>query len=703
MPIDARTDAETAAAVAENRLGRETSPYLLQHADNPVAWRPWGPDALAEAQALDRPILLSVGYAACHWCHVMAHESFEDPATAAVINAQFVPVKVDREERPDIDAIYQQALAMLGEHGGWPLTMFLTPTGDPFWGGTYFPREALYGRPGFTDVLDAIAKTYRDAPEKIRSNVDQLRTGFDRLNTPEAGETIPPAIAERCAEALLSHVDWQHGGIGGAPKFPQPSILAQLWGAHRRTGEAKPAEAVLLALRRMAEGGIYDHLGGGFARYATDRGWLVPHFEKMLYDNALLLPLLALAHNATGDPLFRRRAEETAHWLLSDMQTEEGGFASARDADSLPHADADHPEEGAYYVWTEPEIDRLLGPEDSALFKQVYDVTPDGNWEGTTILNRLALDRTLSDEEEGRLARARATLLAARATRPEPLKDDKVLADWNGLAIRGLVQAGQRLGRPDWIAAARRAYDFVRNEMADAARGPDRLLHAYRAGRARHMAMLDDYVMMAEAALALHETAPDRSYLEDAIRWAEAVHAHFHDGRAEQDGGGAYFHTADDAEGLVTRTKSATDASTPSGNGRAVHLFAALHLLTGDERWAARADGIVRRFAGEVARNFAALSSLIDGAMMRADGLQIVVCGPADAPATRALMEAARRAPVLDRVLVQLGPDEKLPEARPAAGKGLVERRPAAYLCRGPVCERPVTEAAALSERLAAL
>ncbi|MEQ8604941.1 MAG: thioredoxin domain-containing protein [Marivibrio sp.] len=688
-------DPHAPALPPRNLLAEETSPYLLQHKDNPVHWRAWGAAALAEAKTREVPILLSVGYAACHWCHVMAHESFDDAETAQLMNARFVNVKVDREERPDIDAIYQQALAMLGGRGGWPLTMFLTPDGDPFWGGTYFPKAARYGQPAFKDVLRGIADTYRDAPEKIRNNVSALADGFRKQAAPRAGAEIDPDTARGCAEKLLELVDWEHGGIGGAPKFPQPTLLTQLWAAADGGADPRCREAALLSLTRMAQGGIYDHLGGGFARYSTDRQWLVPHFEKMLYDNALLLPLLALAHNATGDALFRRRAEETAHWLLSDMQTADGGFASARDADSDGR-------EGAYYVWTEAEIDRLLRPDDAALFKAVYDVRPEGNWEGETILNRLrSSERALSDDEAQRLERARDVLLAARETRPAPLKDDKILADWNGMAICGLIEAGERLERPDWIAAAERAFQFVAGRMVDRSKGEDRLHHSWRLGAARHDGVLDDYVQMALAGLALHQASGESAPLRKAEGWAEAIHAHFHDARPAAEGGGGYFFTADDADGLAVRTKNAADAATPAGGGQVVQLFAKLHQTTGVAHWAARADAVVRRFSGELARNFVPYSSLIDGAVLRAEGLHIlIVGGPHDADA-RALRRAAARAPVAHRTIQRLAPDARLPDGHPAAAKA--ERAAGgavAYICRGPVCQTPITDAAALSEAL---
>ena len=366
--------------MSSNRLGHETSPYLLQHRDNPVHWQPWDEAALAQAARDGKPILLSIGYAACHWCHVMAHESFEDPAIAALMNELYVSIKVDREERPDLDAIYQAALGLLGEHGGWPLTMFLTPAGEPFWGGTYFPPTAHYGRPGFGDVLRAIHDIYRREPEKVSQNTAALSGALQDMASRPGGGEIGPALTDRVAQRLLAEVDPLHGGLGGAPKFPQTMALELLWRSYCRGGPATLRDAVLHTVERMCQGGIYDHLGGGFARYSTDERWLAPHFEKMLYDNALLLELLARLWQETREQLFARRAAETAGWVLRDMIAPEGGFASAWDADS-------EGEEGKFYVWSAAEIDALLGA-DAEAFKAAYDVHPGGNWEGKTILNR---------------------------------------------------------------------------------------------------------------------------------------------------------------------------------------------------------------------------------------------------------------------------------------------------------------------------
>src|SRR5712671_5651502 len=391
----------------ENRLARETSPYLLQHKHNPVAWWPWGPEALAEAQRNDKPILLSVGYAACHWCHVMAHESFEDEATARVMNDLFVNIKVDREERPDIDQIYMSALHLMGEHGGWPLTMFLTPKGEPFWGGTYFPKTSRYGKPAFADVLANVARIFRDDPKAIEQNRSALMARLAEEARPQGRVVIGRSEVDRAAQQLGGIIDPVNGGTRGAPKFPQPMLLEFLWRAGQRTGEARYFNAVELTLERIAQGGIYDHLGGGFSRYSVDERWLVPHFEKMLYDNAQLLELLGLAFARSQGSLFRDRARQTVEWLAREMTTTDGAFCASLDADS-------EGEEGKFYVWSLAEIEQALGPQDAAFFAGHYDVTAEGNFEGHNILNRLEDRHPSEPGAEARLAELRAGLLAVR-------------------------------------------------------------------------------------------------------------------------------------------------------------------------------------------------------------------------------------------------------------------------------------------------
>lgn len=657
-----------------NRLDGETSPYLLQHKDNPVHWQPWGEEALAAAKTQNKPILLSVGYAACHWCHVMAHESFENPAIAASMNDLYINIKVDREERPDLDAIYQHALALLGEHGGWPLTMFLSPDGEPFWGGTYFPPEPRWGRPGFAQVLQAVAQTYRSDPDKVRKNVVALREALQRLGRPEAGEGIDLALFDRISERLLREVDPLNGGIGTAPKFPQCGIFELLWRGWRRTRQPPYRDAVLRTLTAICQGGIYDHLGGGFARYSVDARWLAPHFEKMLYDNAELIDLLTLVWRETRDPLYAQRIAETIGWLEREMVTGPGGFASSLDADS------EH-EEGKFYVWSAAEIDAVLG-DDAAVFKAFYDVTPPGNWEGHNILNRLNHPELADLETETLLARCRDKLFAARAPRVRPGLDDKVLADWNGLMIAALAHAGEVFERADWLALAERAFAFVRQHMA----APDgRLYHSWRDGQARHPASVDDYANMCRAALALHEPTQDGDYLTAAREWIAVLDQHYWD-----DDGGAYFFAADDTTGLIARAKTAADAAVPAGNGTLVGVLTRLAILTGEASYRERAEAIVKTFAGEVARNFFPLATLINTAEQLRKPVQIVLVGePGDARLT-ALRRAILQISLPNRTILAIAPDQLLPADHPAFGKGLVDGKPAAYVCEGPVCSLPI-------------
>jgi uncharacterized protein YyaL (SSP411 family) len=673
-----------------NRLSSETSPYLLQHKDNPVHWRPWGAEALAEAKAADKPILLSVGYAACHWCHVMAHESFENPQIAALMNEHFVNIKVDREERPDIDAIYMNALHLMGEHGGWPLTMFLTPDGEPFWGGTYFPPEPRWGRPGFPQVLLSIAAAYRDKRADVAKNVAALREGLAKLARPESGGAlsgIPAELFDRIAERLLREVDPLNGGIGTAPKFPQCGIFELLWRGWKRTRQTPYRDAVTRTLTTIAQGGIYDHLGGGWARYSVDARWLVPHFEKMLYDNAELIGLLSLVWRETREPLYAARVAETIGWLEREMTHPQGGFYSSLDADS------EH-EEGKFYVWSEPEIDSVLGDR-APLFKRFYDISAAGNWEGKNILNRLAHPALADDATESELARCREMLLRVRSVRVRPGLDDKILADWNGLMIAALADAGPAFDRADWIDLAARAFAFVRGAMT----GEDgRLLHSWRDGQARHPASVDDYANMCRAALALHEATAEVMYLEQAQRWVELLDRHYWDAS-----GGGYFFAADDTRDLIARVKTAADAAVPSGNGTMVGVLTRLALLTGEHRYRERADSVIATFAGELGRNFFPLATLINNAEFALKPVQIVLVGERADPALAVLRRAVHDMSLPNRLLLTITPDEALPPTHPAFGKSLVGGGAAAYVCEGPVCSLPLTEAAALRDHLAAL
>jgi uncharacterized protein len=672
-----------------NRLGSETSPYLLQHADNPVHWWPWGEAALAEAERTNRPILLSVGYAACHWCHVMAHESFESPEVAAVMNALFVNIKVDREERPDVDAIYMQALQVLGEQGGWPLTMFCTPRGEPFWGGTYFPTPARYGRPAFVDVLKGVAQTFRERPQDIETNraglLDALRNRARNKAVAFEGDgpPLPLALLDQVANRIVQGCDMSWGGFGQAPKFPSPYVFELMWrGWLRDRSNTKLHDAVTVTLDRMGQGGIYDHLAGGFARYATDNEWLIPHFEKMLYDNAQLIDLLCLVWQETRSPLYAARIAETCDWTLREMVAESGGFAASYDADS-------EGVEGKFYVWDAAEIDSALGPEDGPFFRRAYDVTPEGNWEHHTILHRNRSPALLSEAEEQRLAALRAKLKAVRDRRVWPGWDDKVLADWNGLMIAALANAAAVFQRDDWLAAATRAWRFIMDTMRDES---GRLFHSHRAGKRLHRGTLDDYANMARAGVALFEVTGEGGYVDEAQALVAVLDRHFAD-----TANGGYFTTADDAADLIVRGKHCHDNAVPAGNGTLVGVFARLWVLTGDARWHDKALKQVGAFAGELESNFFPLMSLLNGYETVQSAVELVIVGDSFSPQTEALRRAVYTRSLPDKIVRRLAPAAMLPPEHPAHGKGLVGGRPALYVCRNLSCEPPVTEPAALA------
>ncbi len=642
-----------------NRLAGQTSPYLLQHADNPVDWRPWGPEALAEAQEANRPILLSVGYAACHWCHVMAHESFEDPDIARLMNTLFIPVKLDREERPDLDAIYQNALASMGQPGGWPLTMFLTPRGEPFWGGTYFPPQPRYGRPGFAAVLEGVARSWAIRPNEVQANVVALMAGLERAAEAESGSLPSLAQLNDGARRVLSLVDRRGGGLSGAPKFPQPGVFDFLWRAALRTGETDLAEAVIVTLDALCQGGIYDHLGGGFMRYSTDADWLVPHFEKMLYDNAQLVDLLTSVWQGTDRPLYRRRVAETVDWLLAEMQTEGGAFAATLDADSSDG-------EGAYYTWTEAEIAGLLDPGTAKRFAAAYDVTRSGNWEGRVILHRL-------DGGDGSdFTAARARLKAHRDRRPRPGRDDKVLADWNGMTIAALANAAFAFDRSDWLAAARTAYGVVRDRMALPG---DRLAHTLCQGRLGAVGLLDDLAQMIRAAVTLAEVTGDAAFLHDSRRWAAAADRHHWDEQA-----GGYFQTAVGETDLIVRLKPGHDTATPSANGTMALALARLGQMTGETAFLERAEATAAAFAGETARALPSCAALLAAVEQLAAPVEITVSGTEPTP----LLAAVAGQSLPTRVLWHGG----------------AEGPAHAVICRGQVCLPPVADPQRLRQLL---
>ena len=652
-----------------NRLGNATSPYLLQHQHNPVDWWTWGPEALAEAKTSNRPILLSVGYAACHWCHVMAHESFEDETTARVMNELFVNIKVDREERPDIDQIYMNALHLLGEQGGWPLTMFLTPQAEPVWGGTYFPKEARFGRPAFVDVLREVARLFRDEPKRIEHNRATLLSRLAEKALPAGKVTVGLKELDAAAMQIGNMFDQVNGGLRGAPKFPQPAILEMLWRAGLRTNDARFFETVEHSLERMCEGGIYDHLGGGFSRYSVDERWLVPHFEKMLYDNAQLLELLALAFQRSGKSLFRQRARETVAWLAGEMTTEEGAFSASLDADS-------EGEEGKYYVWSYAEVIKALGVDDGEYFARQYDVTPGGNFEGHNILNRLK-SPAHADHDEARLGLLRAKLLAVRSTRIRPDLDDKVLADWNGLMIAALVNAGIILDEADWLMMARQAFDLVAHNMSKG----DRLGHSWRDGKLLFPGLASDFAAMIRAALSLCEATGEQPYLDRALAWQRAFDAH----HADPDTGG-YYLSADDASDLLLRPHSTSDDATPNPNAIAAQNLVRLAVLAGDDTWRQKADQLVNGILSAAESNLFGHVALLNALDLRLRGAEIVATGRE----AECFAQAALKLPFLDRIVLRAESPTTLQPSHPAQEKLKATSESAAFICIAERCSLPV-------------
>jgi uncharacterized protein len=664
-----------------NRLARATSPYLLQHKDNPVAWWEWGPEAFAEAKATNRPVLLSVGYAACHWCHVMAHESFEDAGVAAVMNDLFVNIKVDREERPDVDHIYMSALHLLGEQGGWPLTMFLTPESEPFWGGTYFPKEPKFGRPGFVSVLREVSRVFHSEPDRIAHNrrllIERLAEAGQGL---AAGRALGLADLDRIGERLVQAFDPVHGGLQGAPKFPNPMILEFLARYARRSGDAEARKRVLVSLEQMALGGIHDQLGGGFARYSVDHRWLVPHFEKMLYDNAQLLELYAL-YATEGGPqaaLFRFAAEGIVAWLEREMVTPEGAFASSLDADS-------EGVEGKFYVWSLAELRETLG-EAAAGFAAHYDATAHGNWEETNILNRLKSGWSDDPELESRLAADREKLLARRAGRIRPGLDDKVLADWNGLMIAALARAALALDRQEWIEIAVRAFRFVAEMMS---RG-ERLGHSWRAGQLIFPGFALDHAAMMRAALALFEATGDDIYLDRAKAWRDVLMRDY-----LVTGAGLLAMTAANADPLVVRPQPSHDDAVPNANGVFAEALVRLAALTGAEEDRRRAEEALTSLSAVAAGAPLGHTTILNALDLHLRGLTLVVANDADGALTR----AALRLPYLERTVSAVSDTGALAPDHPARSAGFSGAGAQALVCAGMRCSLPVRSERELAQR----
>jgi uncharacterized protein YyaL (SSP411 family) len=665
-----------------NQLIHETSPYLLQHAQNPVEWYAWSEEALAKARAEDKPILLSIGYSACHWCHVMEHESFENPGIAQLMNDNFINIKVDREERPDLDQVYMGAVQIMTGSGGWPLTVFLLPTGEPFYGGTYFPPEDRYGRPGFPRLLTNIAEAHRNRRKEVHENAAMLRDHLNqRVTSKSASATLGPEILDQAARNIDSRFDPREGGFGTAPKFPPSMTIDFLLRHHYRTGNANSLHMATLTLDKMACGGVYDQIGGGFHRYSTDDRWLVPHFEKMLYDNALLARAYLDGWRLTENPFYRKIVEEVLDFIVREMRDSSGGFYSTQDADS-------EGVEGKFYVWDSTEFERITG-SDAELSSRYWNVTERGNWEGHNILNVprawelfCKLENISQPDLLRRIASAKARLYDAREKRVRPGRDEKILTDWNGLALRAFAEAAAYLGRDDYRRVAESNADFILTKLWDG----NRLLHSYKDGRARFNAYLDDYANLADGLFSLYQLTFETRWLSEAERLCEIIIERFSD----NDEGGFFF-TAADHETLVTRTRDLFDNATPSGNSVAADLLVRMGTMLERNDFRRSAEKVFFSVEHLLAQYASGLGRMLAGV----DFYIGPSCVVAVAGAGGDLVSTFRRH-YLPRAIIASGdaPVAVLRD-RPAIGG-----KPTAYVCENLACKQPVQSADALEQLL---
>ena len=670
-----------------NRLSLETSPYLLQHAHNPVDWYPWGDEAFEKAKRENKPILLSIGYSACHWCHVMEHESFENEKIASLMNELFVNIKVDREERPDLDEIYMNAVQMLTGRGGWPMTMFLTPDRKPFYGGTYFPPEDRQGMPGFPRVLAGVSQAYRERPEDVEKSVSQILAALQRMSeSQETAKSFAASIISEGAEKVARAYDSENGGLGQAPKFPNAGVYELFLRHYSSSKNEKFLEMVVQTLTKMAQGGIYDQLGGGFHRYSVDAKWLVPHFEKMLYDNAQLLRIYAQAYTITRDPLFKSVVDETVSYLLREMLYPQGGFYSTQDADS-------EGEEGKFFVWTTEEISDLIGAADGEIFCRMYDVGEPGNFEGKSILHVILTVAQASKffrKEPAEIAalvgRAKPRLFAAREKRIKPFRDEKIITAWNGLMLSGLAAAITVSGNAAAIDAAKRTVDFLSTRMFR----DGFVLHTYKDGQAKLFGYLDDYAFLAIGLLDLYEALSDRAYFDRAVGLAEIMLREFWD---ERDGG--FFFTGKSHEQLISRAKPIFDASIPSGNAAATQLLLRLHHLTGKQDYHTKAEKVLRSYYDAMesqpfgfAHMLCAMDPLLKGVM------EVVIVGNPGDDGVKEMISEINSTYLPNKVLQLVSPDTPLGKVSPLLqGKTQVDGKPTAYVCQNFTCSAPVTSA----------
>ncbi len=679
-----------------NRLAHETSPYLLQHANNPVDWYPWGEEAFEKARQEDKPLLVSVGYAACHWCHVMEHESYENEEIARLMNERFVCVKVDREERPDVDAIYMQAVQALTGHGGWPMNVFVTPDGRPFYGGTYFPPQERYGMPGWPRVLEAVSDAYSNRPDEVQRNAEILTQSLQQAAAPQPSEDgLGPELLEEAYVGIAHEFDGAHGGFGKAPKFPQAMSIQFLLRHHTRTGDAHALHMVEHSLEAMATGGIYDHLGGGFHRYSVDEHWLVPHFEKMLYDNGLLALAYLEGYQITGNDSYRRVTEETLDYLLRDMYHPLGGFYSSQDADS-------EGEEGKFYLWTLEEIEQILGKEDGQLFAHCYGVTEGANFESKNILHlskpfhTLAHELGLSqDALRKRLDEMRRCLFVARHKRVAPATDDKVLTAWNALVLRALAEAGAVLDRTDYQEAAERNADFLLEQL----RPHGRLLRTWRDGKGHLNGYLADYSVLINGLLSLHEATFAHRWLHVARELTDEMLDLFWDEQHR-----TLYDVGKDHESLVVRPRDPFDNAEPCGNSAAAEALLRIGRLTGEGGYTTKAEALLKTVVEFIKKYPLGFGNwLRTFELYSAAPSEVAIIGPTSADATRELARVLHSRFEPNRIIVGFDPEEAQPFPSPLLeGRGLVGGRPAAYVCQGYTCVQPVTDPDALARQLAA-
>jgi uncharacterized protein YyaL (SSP411 family) len=666
-----------------NTLDKSLSPYVLQHKDNPVAWQPWSDAVLAQAKESGKPVFLSIGYSGCHWCHVMNKQSFSDPETAALINENFIPVIVDREERPDIDQLFQAASTIMGHSGGWPLNVFLNTEGEPFFVAGYLPREERADQPAFKRVLNDMKVLFNEKSADATRNSSQVMQQLNNAFNGDARGSLESIQIEMAAVRIGQRYDIFMGGLIGTQKFPTVPLLEALWRAYLRNGLSQFIQLVSSTMNNILMGGLYDHVGGGFFRYTTDERWLVPHFEKTLSDNAVLLGPLTSMWQFNRNELCRQRVLETIGWLTREMQLE-GAFACGL----APDTDG---EDGRYYIWSEPEIDAALQGTFSARFKQVYGVKRDGDFNGKNILRRFANIAPPTEADEALMAKQRSLLLAVRDARPRPERDDKILADWNGLAIRNLAFAGSAFDRSDWVTLAINAFEAVIRLLGDG----DFLHHAWANGQRGPRGYSDDYVHMASAALQLYESTGDKRFVEQAQKWVATLDAHFWD-----DVRGGYYFTAHDAEKLLIRTRMIFDQPTPSSNSEMISVLTRLALLTGENDYGQRAQNVATAFAGEFGRSWLSCGEYLNGFETFATGLQMVVVGKSGSAATRELLRAIWGKAMPNHLVVTVESTDQLPANHPAFGKPMENGQATVYICQRGNCGPAITSAVALSQAL---